>query len=614
MSQDPAQVFQFAPYLSAWQVDGDIHVGGLPPHAAVIEDFPEYLPDFIAFLSGERTLAEAQRWLMDRGLGAEDSATVTEELREAGFLVRALPDPDSRYSRHHLYFQSQGIDPADAQHKLSQSTVGLIGTGGIGSNVATLLAAAGVGHMVISDGDTVELSNLTRQTLYSEGAVGQLKVEVAAARLREINSEVKVTPVPLGFDNADLVSNYFADCDFIVLSADTPREIHEWISSKAVALGIPYSTAGYIEGYAVVGPLVVPGETACYECSRNEHAIFGELRGDASSLRQLNPKRQAPSFGPLNFYVASVQVNEAIRYLTGLPTRTMGTRQAIDFATYEATEEHYQRRADCPTCSSAGPVSATPVPAASLDQLPAIAEQYAAERAEASFNSLLLDPLIARLVSAAGDGQRALDIGCGTGENSRMLGALGYGVTAVDIEPAMLRTANERTADAGIEYRLAGIDEIPRSQTNDLVLCLNVLDWVEDLDGAIDAIRGSLRPGGRAIIAVPHPFKDSGGWLKKWDGRRWRYDDFSVTGHYFSEGPIAKSREDAHGETTVERTVTFKRTATTYVNAFLSAGFALLGYHEPAPTVQADAPEILLEKSMRVPYFLLLDLMLPETK
>jgi bacteriocin biosynthesis cyclodehydratase domain-containing protein len=577
----------------------------------VIEEFPEYLPDFIAFLSGERTLATAQRWLTDRGLSAADSAVVLEELREAGFLVRALPDPDSRYSRHHLYYQSQGIDPTVAQHKLAQSTVGLIGTGGIGSNVATLLAAAGVGHLVVSDGDTVELSNLTRQTLYTEESVGRLKVEVAAARLREINSEVKVTPVPFGFDSADLVSDYFADCDFIVLSADTPREIHEWISTKATALGIPYSTAGYIEGYAVVGPLVVPGETACYECSRNEHAIFGQLRGDASSLRQLNLKRQAPSFGPLNFYVAAVQVNEAIRYLTGLTPQTLGTRRAIDFATYETTEEHYERRADCPACSPAQTASAKPNASASLDQLPAIAEQYATEREDASFNSLLLDPLIARLVSAAGEGERALDIGCGTGENSRMLGALGYGVTAVDIEPAMLRTAVERTTDTGIEYHLAGISEIPRSESNDLVLCLNVLDWVEDLDGAIGSIRGALRPGGRAIVAVPHPFKDSGAWLKKWDGRRWRYDDFSVTGHYFSEGPIAKSREDADGATTVERTITFKRTATTYVNAFLSAGFNLLGYHEPAPTVQDDSPEILLEKSMRVPYFLLLDLKLP---
>ncbi|MFF1594087.1 ThiF family adenylyltransferase [Streptomyces sp. NPDC058286] len=601
--------YQFAPYFAAYQIGNDIHVGGLPPNAAVIEDAPGFLSDFIGYMGTPRLPGEMSEWLRAAGLSEDEATSVLDQLIDSSYLVPALQEAESRYSRHHLYYQLLGLDPIVAQEKLRSSTVGIVGTGGIGSNVATLLAAAGVGHLVMSDGDTVELSNLTRQTLYDESTVGESKVSAAAQRILAINSEVSVTTVQRGFDGPELIRDHFSQCDFLVLSADSPREVHEWLCAEAVQAKIPYSSAGYIEGYAVVGPLVIPGKTACYECTRRDADIFRYEGDGGTPPRLLNSRVQMPSYGPLNFHVASVQANEVIRHIVGLSTQTSGARALVDFSDYKQTLERFDRQADCPAC---GDLEGSRAEEGGV--LEKIAKQYEAERAENSFNSLLLDPLMGRIIpKALKDGCRALDVGCGTGDMSRLVASYGYQVDAVDIEPAMLEIARTATSDGSVAYRQASLTDLQQGDQYDLILCLNVLDWVEDLEDAVRRLRELLKPGGELIISVPHPFKDSGTWAKSWNGERWVYDDFAVTGHYFSEGPIEKSREDAQGNTTVRRTVTFKRTLETYVRMIAETGLILHGLYEPAPGECSPGTEILVEKSARVPYFLVLHYTAPET-
>ena len=93
-----------------------------------------------------------------------------------------------RYNRH-LVLDGFG---AEAQQRLLQSKVLLVGAGGLGSPVALYLAAAGVGTIGIVDGDTVSITNLQRQVLHSTPDVGRPKVEVAKERIIAINPDVKV--------------------------------------------------------------------------------------------------------------------------------------------------------------------------------------------------------------------------------------------------------------------------------------------------------------------------------------------------------------------------------------------------------------------------------------
>lgn len=93
-----------------------------------------------------------------------------------------------RYSRH-LLLPDFGVE---GQRKLSQSSILVVGAGGLGSPLALYLAACGVGCLGIMDGDDVELNNLHRQIIHKEAYVGQSKVKSAADACREINSSIKV--------------------------------------------------------------------------------------------------------------------------------------------------------------------------------------------------------------------------------------------------------------------------------------------------------------------------------------------------------------------------------------------------------------------------------------
>ena len=80
----------------------------------------------------------------------------------------------------------------DGQLKLKNSTVCVVGVGGLGNPITTRLAAMGVGKLRIVDRDVIELSNLHRQTMFDEDDVGQVKVEVAAKKLKKLNPEVEI--------------------------------------------------------------------------------------------------------------------------------------------------------------------------------------------------------------------------------------------------------------------------------------------------------------------------------------------------------------------------------------------------------------------------------------
>ena len=94
----------------------------------------------------------------------------------------------SRYSRH-LIMPEVGME---GQKKLKNASVLAVGAGGLGAPLTMYLAAAGVGRLGLVDFDTVDVSNLQRQVLYSTADIGKPKLEAAKARLTEINPHVNI--------------------------------------------------------------------------------------------------------------------------------------------------------------------------------------------------------------------------------------------------------------------------------------------------------------------------------------------------------------------------------------------------------------------------------------
>ena len=105
-----------------------------------------------------------------------------------------------RYSRH-IMLPSMDID---GQTALWNARVLVIGVGGLGCSAAQYLVAAGLGQVTLVDDDVVELNNLQRQVLHTEGRVGVAKTESAKLALSQINSDVSITSITQRLDDAAL--------------------------------------------------------------------------------------------------------------------------------------------------------------------------------------------------------------------------------------------------------------------------------------------------------------------------------------------------------------------------------------------------------------------------
>ena len=143
-------------------------------------------------------------------------------------------DQIGRYSRH-LLLPEVGVE---GQEKICNARVLCIGTGGLGSPAALYLAAAGVGTLGLIDFDVVDFSNLQRQIAHGESTVGQLKVDSAQSRLKDINSSVEVMTynIRLSSENAlEIIKDYD-----IVLDGTDNFPTRYLANDACVLLGKPY--------------------------------------------------------------------------------------------------------------------------------------------------------------------------------------------------------------------------------------------------------------------------------------------------------------------------------------------------------------------------------------
>ena len=328
--------------------DTSVHIGLAPPNAIEIEDAPDGLAELLGFASQPRTLDElgneAQLLL------GESSGQVIEELIDAEILVPYRIDLSGQYSRHDLYFAlAHGTGPG-ASDLLRTRTVALIGVGGIGTNVAMQLATAGVGSIVLVDGDSVEKSNLTRQYLFTAQDVGKSKIEAAAKNLALRAPEVNTIQVTSMISGVEDLLPIFHDSDFVVVSADTPQEVLEWSNEASIISGTPFTCAGYQDTRGVVGPVVRPGETPCLLCAATDND--GRTNSTASlTTTNFNSAYQAPSFGPLNSIVASIAAMEVFRYLLTGSTQLDGRRLVFDSLELSSEFEDFARNIHCAACT-----------------------------------------------------------------------------------------------------------------------------------------------------------------------------------------------------------------------------------------------------------------------
>ncbi|MCL1829057.1 MAG: HesA/MoeB/ThiF family protein [Oscillospiraceae bacterium] len=234
---------------------------------------------------------------------------------------------DGRFSRQ-IAFPGIG---ENGQRKLSSSRIAIVGLGALGTVAADRLCRAGVGFLRLIDHDTVELSNLQRQLLFTEEDVGKSKVKASAARLFEINSGSTTEPVTRRLtDSGDPA---IRDVD-VVLDCTDNAEARYLINEGCVRSGTPWVHGAAAGSFGRVFAIVPNG--ACFSCL---HPRAEDTSGDtAATLGMLNTTTAA---------VGALEANETLKILVNAPLSGL-----MMFDLWSGAFEYVGvvRDPDCPVC------------------------------------------------------------------------------------------------------------------------------------------------------------------------------------------------------------------------------------------------------------------------
>jgi molybdopterin/thiamine biosynthesis adenylyltransferase len=209
----------------------------------------------------------------------------------------------ARYARHIVLPQVGGV----GQNKLKAARVAVIGAGGIGSAVIPALAGAGVGRLTIVDGDTVDLDNLHRQTIFREADQGFGKAERAAAFATGLNHFVDAAPIAVRLtrDNAAAM----LDSHDLVIDGSDNFATRLAVGDTCVALGIPLVSAAAIQFQGQVGLFE---SKPCYRCfvgsafdsedcdNCAELGVLGALTATAGSFAAMMAINRLAGVGPVD--------------------------------------------------------------------------------------------------------------------------------------------------------------------------------------------------------------------------------------------------------------------------------------------------------------------------
>jgi sulfur-carrier protein adenylyltransferase/sulfurtransferase len=243
------------------------------------------------------------------------------------------PSELARYGRH-LVLPEVGMQ---GQARLRESSVLLVGAGGLGSPLGVYLAAAGVGRIGLVEFDKVELSNLQRQVLYATSDVGRPKLEAAAERLRGINPHAEIEPHPTRLD-AGNAREILARYDVVVDGTDNfPTRYLVNDASLFHKVPVVHGSIFRFDGQVTT---FMPHVGPCYRCLYPEPP----------------PAHLAPScaeagvLGILPGIIGTLQATEAIKLILGRGEPLIG--RLLTYDSMEMTFRTLKLRRDkaCPAC------------------------------------------------------------------------------------------------------------------------------------------------------------------------------------------------------------------------------------------------------------------------
>ena len=240
-----------------------------------------------------------------------------------------------RYSRHIL------LDPIgiDGQTRIRESRLLIVGAGGLGSPAALYLASAGVGKIILADGDTVDLTNLQRQILHGQSSLGLAKALSGQTALARINPEVAVVPITERLAGQQLEA-LVADVDAVLDCCDNFDTRHA-VNRACVAYRVPLISGAAIRFSGQVAVFDARrADSPCYHCLFPEGEDAEEMRCAVTGV-----------FAPLTGIIGATQAAEALKLISGAGQSLVGRLLLLDALNMEWRSMRYGKDPHCAVCA-----------------------------------------------------------------------------------------------------------------------------------------------------------------------------------------------------------------------------------------------------------------------
>lgn len=287
-------------------------------------------------------------------LNNENLIEETDDIDKYNINERYLPNVNY-FSRFTDYDKS----PYAIQEKINNSTILLLGLGGGGSNILTMLSGLGPKKIKIVDYDKVERSNLGRQLLFKESDIGKLKVDVALETIKQMNSLIEFEGYNKKIEKIEDVLELIDSVDLVICVIDEPPFIAQKTVNKAIVkAGVPcVFGASQVSRGRVFS--VIPGKTGCFDCLNIHYTVHDDkFIEQFVGFRNIEFNPPTVAYAPAMYQLTSAIVDEAIRILTGYTEpRSISKQYEINYEdgssfTHPSWERYYK---DCPTCGNGDP-------------------------------------------------------------------------------------------------------------------------------------------------------------------------------------------------------------------------------------------------------------------
>lgn len=263
--------------------------------------------------------------------GADDEKPQTPDKRSGSFSDAEL----NRYARHIALREVGGA----GQKALKGAKVLVVGAGGLGAPVLQYLAAAGVGTIGVIDDDAVENTNLQRQVIHKDAAIGMPKVFSAQREMMAQNPFVTVRPYHRRLD-AGVASDLIAEYDLVLDGTDN-FDTRYLVNAACVAAGVPLVSGALSQWEGQISVFDPAQGAPCYQC------IFPQ-----APAPHLAPScAEAGVAAPLPGVIGAMMAVEAVKIITGAGTPLRGQMVIYDALYGENRSIRVTPRPDCPICA-----------------------------------------------------------------------------------------------------------------------------------------------------------------------------------------------------------------------------------------------------------------------